>query len=223
MSLVMPQLCPLVRRWHAMTRAKRDFRDHRKRANGRWQAHYMGPTRQLPSSSVDVRGQSRCRGLLAAERRLMQNDGGRRASRVGRRSCGRRRCSGRMPRRGSSRYRPRTRRCIGDSCWIVHPARLRGVPSGYHPQVVRTWHSGLDSSRPTQRAHTYSLLRSILSTAVTDEILASNPVGARRWFGQARPVDRAGHPCRLEVLLEKDPCAVSRPGAHRRAGGPQVR
>jgi integrase len=74
------------------------------------------------------------------------------------------------------------------------------------PQVVRTWHSGLDSSRPTQRAHTYSLLRSILSTAVTDEILASNPCRVRG-AGSAKRV-RSIEPAtlgELEVLLESIP------------------
>ena len=74
------------------------------------------------------------------------------------------------------------------------------------PQVVRAWHSGLDASRPTQRAHTYSLLRSILSTAVTDEILASNPCRVRG-AGSAKRV-RSIEPAtlgELEVLLERIP------------------
>ena len=37
------------------------------------------------------------------------------------------------------------------------------------PAVVRVWHAGLDPHRPTQRAHAYALLRSILATAVADE------------------------------------------------------
>jgi integrase len=64
----------------------------------------------------------------------------------------------------------------------------------------------LDSSRPTQRAHTYSLLRSILSTAVTDEILASNPCRVRG-AGSAKRV-RSIEPAtlgELEVLLESIP------------------
>jgi integrase len=47
------------------------------------------------------------------------------------------------------------------------------------PSVVRIWHSELDPTRPTQRAQTYGLLRSILSTAVHDEILATNPCKVR--------------------------------------------
>src|SRR5699024_7355369 len=47
------------------------------------------------------------------------------------------------------------------------------------PAVVRVWHAGLDPHRPTQRAHAYGLLRSILATAVADEILAANPCRVR--------------------------------------------
>jgi len=43
------------------------------------------------------------------------------------------------------------------------------------PTVVRQWHTGLGPNRPTQRAHAYSLLRSILATAVTEQVVASNP------------------------------------------------
>ena len=47
------------------------------------------------------------------------------------------------------------------------------------PSVVRAWTSSLDPAKPTRRAHAYSLLRSILNTAVVDEILASNPCKVR--------------------------------------------
>ena len=47
------------------------------------------------------------------------------------------------------------------------------------PAVVRVWTSTLDPTKPTRRAHAYSLLRSILATAVADEILPSNPCRVR--------------------------------------------
>lgn len=43
------------------------------------------------------------------------------------------------------------------------------------PTVVRQWHTGVGPNRPTQRAHAYSLLRSILSTAVSEQIIPANP------------------------------------------------
>ena len=78
------------------------------------------------------------------------------------------------------------------------------------PQVVRepgtaAWIRG----RPTQRAHTASLLRSILSTAVTDEIRFEPLSSARR--GSAKRV-RSIEPAtlgELEVLLERIPRRIA--------------
>lgn len=47
------------------------------------------------------------------------------------------------------------------------------------PGMVREWHAGLDSSKPTMRAHAYGLLRTMLGTAVTDELLLANPCRIR--------------------------------------------
>lgn len=40
---------------------------------------------------------------------------------------------------------------------------------------VRTWHASLDPAQKTARAHSYSLLRTVLGTAVTEELLEINP------------------------------------------------
>lgn len=47
------------------------------------------------------------------------------------------------------------------------------------PEMVREWHSSLDSTRPTLRAHSYGLLRAILATAVDDGLLPVNPCHIR--------------------------------------------
>jgi integrase len=44
---------------------------------------------------------------------------------------------------------------------------------------IRTWHARLGPSRPTIRSHAYSLLRTILGTAVHDGLLAANPCHIR--------------------------------------------
>lgn len=46
------------------------------------------------------------------------------------------------------------------------------------PAVVRRWWEGLDTG-PTARSHAYALLRSILTTAVEDELLTVNPCRIR--------------------------------------------
>jgi len=53
---------------------------------------------------------------------------------------------------------------------------LGGQPLGaVTPTAVRAWYSNLDPAKPTIRAHAYGLLRTIYSTAVTDEYVATNP------------------------------------------------
>ncbi len=44
------------------------------------------------------------------------------------------------------------------------------------PTDVRRWHGAMGTTTPTLRAHAYGLLRTIMATAVNDELLAANPV-----------------------------------------------
>jgi len=46
------------------------------------------------------------------------------------------------------------------------------------PATVRTWHAQLDTG-PTARAHAYALLRTIMGTAVDDDLLPANPCRIR--------------------------------------------
>jgi integrase len=64
------------------------------------------------------------------------------------------------------------------------------------PADVRAWHAGLARARgskvkdrPTARAHAYGLLRTILNTAVADELIAANPCRVRG-AGQTKRVKR---------------------------------
>jgi integrase len=67
------------------------------------------------------------------------------------------------------------------------------------PAAVREWHSGLRTQTgPTQRARAYSLLRTILGTAVTDDIIAASPCRVRG-AGQAKTV-REVRPASLPEL-----------------------
>ena len=69
-------------------------------------------------------------------------------------------------------------------------ARLASIT----PADVRDWHAATLVDRPTLRSHAYSLLRTILASAVNDEILGANPcriVGAGR-AGRAHKIEPAG-------------------------------
>ena len=61
------------------------------------------------------------------------------------------------------------------------------------PAEVRDWHSGLLPGKPTMRARTYALLRAILNTAITDELIDRQAVpDPRRRPDPAGPQDPPG-------------------------------
>lgn len=53
------------------------------------------------------------------------------------------------------------------------------------PAAVREWHAAAAPDRPTTRAHAYGLLRTILNTAIADELIPANPCRIRG-AGQAK-------------------------------------
>ena len=85
---------------------------------------------------------------------------------------------------------------------------LGGEPiTSITPAMVREWHAGLrDETGPTMRAHAYSLLRTILNTAVADDLIPSNPcrvrgAGSAKRARQIRPASVA----ELEVIVTEMP------------------
>jgi integrase len=67
------------------------------------------------------------------------------------------------------------------------------------PARVRTWHAALArTTGPTSRAHTYGLLRTIMGTAVSDELIAANPARIRGG-GRAQTVKKM-RPATLDEL-----------------------
>ena len=58
---------------------------------------------------------------------------------------------------------------------ILGPARLVDVT----PADVRAWHQSLDASKATLRAHAYSLVRAIFTTAYSDDLVPANPCRIR--------------------------------------------
>jgi integrase len=75
------------------------------------------------------------------------------------------------------------------------------------PAMVREWHAGLrDETGPTMRAHSYALLRTILNTAVADDVIPVNPCRVRG-AGQAKRARtiRAASLGELEALVKALP------------------
>ncbi len=69
--------------------------------------------------------------------------------------------------------------------------------SAITPAEMREWHAG-SAGRPAHHAaHAYSLLRTILTSAVNDELIAANPCTHRR-----RGPEQAGHKIRPASVAE---------------------
>jgi integrase len=47
------------------------------------------------------------------------------------------------------------------------------------PAAIRKWHADTGEAAPTARAHAYGLLKAILATALSDELIATNPAHIR--------------------------------------------
>jgi hypothetical protein len=57
--------------------------------------------------------------------------------------------------------------------------------------AVRAWYAGALADKPTMRAHSYSLLRPIMTTAVADELIEVNPCRIRG-AGKSKRVHKIG-------------------------------
>lgn len=76
------------------------------------------------------------------------------------------------------------------------------------PDVVRRWYESLDPTRPTRRAHQYDLLRTIMGTAVDEEIIDASPcrirgAGKAKRARQIRPATLADLKAMTEALPEQ--------------------
>lgn len=165
-----------------MPRQKRDFGTIRRRSNGRYQAYYMGPDTAFHRAPSTFDTKADAEAWLAKERKLLQDDSWTPAR------------SRRAKVRRATEYfgdyaiawldqrelKPRTRQLHqGLLDQVILPAFGEMSLRDISPSVVRTWTSSLDPTKPTRRAHAYSLLRSILNTAVVDEVLPANPCKVR--------------------------------------------
>jgi hypothetical protein len=79
------------------------------------------------------------------------------------------------------------------------------------PAAVREWHAKLRTQTgPTQRAHAYTLLRTILNTAVADELIPATPCRVRG-AGQSK----RAHDIRSASLAKLDSLVNALPARYR--------
>jgi integrase len=78
------------------------------------------------------------------------------------------------------------------------------------PTTVRNWYATLNADTPTSRAHAYSLLRAIYTTAVADDLVPTNPCRIRG-AGKAKKV----HTTRIASLGELEAIVAALPERYR--------
>lgn len=170
-----------------MASTSRRFGSIRRLPSGRYQARYVGPDSQTHTAPVTYSSKGDAETFLATVRADIA------------------RSSWQPPTRQPDRV-PTLNEYA--EAWLVDRSRelkprtaalYRGLLAGHlyptlggmqldqiTPAAVRGWHARLDTG-PTRRAHAYSLLRTILNTAVADEVITANPCRLRG-AGQSRRV-----------------------------------
>jgi integrase len=143
--------------------------------SGRWQARFRGPDGVMRPAAVTFDTRLDADAWLKAQ--AFDVDRGLWSAPEGRQSA---------PQQTIKQYatawlatrelKPSTRALYRDLLEQVVTPGLGDVPvARLAPASVRNWYASLDPTRPTRRAHAYSLLRSIMATAVVDEVRADNP------------------------------------------------
>lgn len=78
------------------------------------------------------------------------------------------------------------------------------------PAMVRTWYGSIDGNKPTLRAHAYALLRTVLASAVDEDIVSTNPCRIRGAGSSKR-----AHEVRPASLVELEQIVAAMPAPYR--------
>ncbi|MFW0784852.1 site-specific integrase [Gordonia sp. CPCC 206044] len=168
------------------SRGKRSFGGLRQLPSGRWQANYTGPDGRLYKAPATFGAKVDAEAWLTDRRREIDRDlWSPPVDAVTQET--RRRTFGEyaenwLTRRevGGRPIKPRTKahyRRILDAHLLP---RFGSLPlASITSAEIRDWYAELLPNRPTMRAHTYSLLRTIMATAADEDLIAANPVKVR--------------------------------------------
>lgn len=163
--------------------SRRGFGTLRRLPSKRWQATYVGPDLARHTAPHTFAVKVDAEAWLAREWALVNGDGWvapKRRSEIAKRMApptfGEYACQWLADRplkpRSREGYEHLLRRYLG-------PEFGELLVSDLTPALVRRWWASLAPEHPTVNARAYALLRAILTTAVTDELLASNPCRVR--------------------------------------------
>lgn len=159
---------------------RRQFGRLKQKPSGRWQAGYVGPDNKVHYAPNTFERKDDAIGWLNAERRLLEDPltwmppkERAAAARLALPPTLQEYATGWLVGRD---LKPRTlalyERLLDK---LVYPGLGRVRLDLITPTAVRSWHTSLGPNTPTQRAHAYSLLKAILSTAVREEVILKNP------------------------------------------------
>ena len=164
----------------------------RRLPSGRWQASYVGPDLLRHTAKSTFTARIDAEGWLSDERRLVElhawtPPAQREAERLAGGVTVAEHAAAWIEQRN---LKPRTR--IGYESTLAR--HIADTPLGRLPlrsatgAAVRSWYASLSAAKPTARAHSYQVLHAVLATAVTDELLPSNPAHIPR--AMAAPTKR---------------------------------
>jgi integrase len=162
--------------------SRRGFGRLRQERSGRWAAAYTGPDAVLYRAPQTFDAKDDATAWLSAERRMV--DLGDWVSPTTRKA--HRTTRGLTLETYANRWlddrvlKPRTHehyRSLLDR--QILPALGSLTLAALTPSVVRTWHAGMGNGTPTLRAHAYGLLRTILGSALDEELVRTNPCHVR--------------------------------------------
>lgn len=160
---------------------RRSFGQLRKLPSKRWQAFYTGPDTALHYAPSTYEAKIDAEGWLTDERRLIAAGAWtppEHRSALTAKSLTVAAYAG--PWLADRPLKPRTREHYQSLLDRQILPTLGHMPlKALTPVVIRSWHAGLGSKTPTLRAHAYGLLRTILTSAVQDGLMPTNPCHIR--------------------------------------------
>ncbi|MGV1007104.1 MAG: tyrosine-type recombinase/integrase [Dermatophilaceae bacterium] len=191
-------------------RGRRGFGYIRRLPSKRWQASYIGPdlARHAAPTTFDTKGDAE--GWLGREHHLVS---------VGQWQSPAQRAEQHKPNRTAmfAAYaeswlkgrdlKPKTREGYEHLlCRYLVPGFGEHALTGITPADVRRWWGSLDRQTPTVNARAYTLLKTIMNTAVADDVIAANPCRLRGASNTQRSRDvKPATVAQLDVIAQNMP------------------